>query len=405
MSNSILTISMITRESLRILENNLQFTKHVNREYDSQFAKTGAKIGNTLNLRLPARYVGRSGPTLSVENQTENYFPLTLNTQFGVDVQFTSQDMELSMDDFSERVLAPAVAAVSNKIDYDGLQQALLIANAVGVPGAANAALTNYLAAAAKLKLLGCPTDNLRSIILDPLSEASIVGGLTTLFNPSEEISNQYRDGSMGKAIGFKWSADQNVANYTVGPQGGSPQYRSAGGQNGTAGSLSTQGWTAAAAARLNVGDVFTIASVFAVNPQSRKSTGQLQQFVVTAAFSSDGAGQGNVSISPSIVSSGQFQNTDSLPVNGAAITVLGAAGVVSPMSLAFHRDAFVLASADLPLPRGVHMADRVSSKKVGMSIRMIQAYDVVNDIFPCRLDVLYGYATPYPQLACRVQS
>lgn len=405
MSNQILTISMITRESLRILENNLQFTKHVNREYDDAFGKTGAKIGNTLNLRLPARYVGRSGPALSIENQTETYFPLTLSTQFGVDVQFTSQDMELSLDDFSERVLAPAIATVANKIDFDGLQQAFNVYNLVGTPGTPNNALTNYLNAAAKLKLMACPTDNLRSILIDPLSEASIVGALTTLFNPSEEISNQYKDGSMGKAIGFKWSSDQNVASYTVGPQGGSPQFNGSGAHNGTDGKLSTKGWTSSAASRLNVGDVFTVAGVNAVNPQSRKSTGQLQQFVVTAAFSSDGSGNGDISISPTIVASGQFQNVDSLPVGNSNIVVVGSASTVSPMSLAFHRDAFVLASADLPLPRGVHMAERVSSKKVGMSIRMIQAYDVVNDLFPCRLDVLYGWATPYPQLACRIQS
>jgi hypothetical protein len=405
MSNTVLTISMITRESLRILENNLVFTKQVNREYDDAFGKTGAKIGNTLNLRLPARYVGRTGPTLSIENQTENYFPLTLDTQFGVDVQFTSQDMELSMDDFSERVLAPAIAAVANKIDSDGLAKSIGIYNAVGTPGTANNALTNYLSASAKLKLQGCPQDNLRSIILDPLSEASVVGALTTLFNPSEEISNQYKNGTMGKAIGFKWSCDQNVASYTTGAQGGSPQYNGSGAHDGTDGILSTKGWNASAAPRLKKGDVFTIAAVYAVNPQSRLSTGQLQQFVVTADFSSDGSGNGDVSISPTIVTSGQFQNVNAAAVGNAALTVLGAASVASPMSLAFHRDAFVLACADMPLPRGVHMASRVSSKKVGLSIRMVQAYDVVNDIFPCRLDVLYGWAVPYAQLACRIQS
>ena len=135
MSNSVLTISMITRESLRILENNLTFTKGVNRNYDEKFGIEGAKIGNTLNLRLPARYVGRSGPVLSVENQTETYVPLTLNTQFGVDVQFTSADMKLSMDDFSERFLKPAVAVVANKIDRDGMALATQVYQTVGTPG------------------------------------------------------------------------------------------------------------------------------------------------------------------------------------------------------------------------------------------------------------------------------
>jgi hypothetical protein len=403
MANQILTISMITRESLRVLENNLTFTKGVNREYDDAFGKTGAKIGNTLNLRLPARYVGRTGPTLSIENQTETFFPLTLNTQFGVDVQFTSQDMELSMDDFSERFLAPAMAAVANKIDRDGLAQGLNVYNAVGTPGTTPTTLATYLAASKIMKFMAAPQDNLRSIVIDPSAEASIVNALTTLFNPSQMISDQYKDGTMGKAIGFKWSSDANVNAYTIGAQGGTPIMLSSGGSQ-TGASLNTQGWSNSITGLLNQGDIFTIAGVFSVNPQSRQSTGLLQQFVVTAPVSSNGSGLATIPISPSIVASGQFQNVSAAAAQSAAITVLGSAATVSPMNLAFHRDAFVLASADLPLPRGVHMAERVSSKKVGLSVRMIQAYDVVNDIFPCRLDVLYGWATPYPQLACRIQ-
>jgi hypothetical protein len=402
MSNSILTISMITRESLRVLENNLTFTKGVNREYDDQFGKTGAKIGNTLNLRLPARYVGRSGPTLSIENQTETYFPLTLNTQFGVDVQFTSQDMELSMDDFSERFLAPAMAAVANKIDRDGLALASQVYNTVGTPGTTPSSLATFLAASKYMKFMAAPQDNLRSIIIDPSAEASIVNALTTLFNPSSEISDQYKDGTMGKAIGFKWSSDANINAMTTGSQAGSPIIAAGNGTQSGA-SISTSGWNANNAA-LNVGDVFTIAGTFSVNPQSRQSTGLLQQFVVTSAFVATGGGLGTISISPSIVASGQFQNVTQGAAASSVITPLGPASTASPMNLAYHRDAFVLASADLPLPRGVHMASRVNSKKVGLSVRMIQAYDVVNDIFPCRLDVLYGWAAPYPQLACRIQ-
>lgn len=402
MSQNILTISMITRESMRVLENNLTFTKGVNREYDDSFGKTGAKIGNTLNVRLPARYVGRSGPTLSIENQNENYIPLTLNTQFGVDVQFTSQDMELSMDDFSERFLAPALAAVANKIDRDGLAQALNVYNAVGTPGTTPSSLAIYLAASKYMKYMGAPQDNLRSIIIDPSAEASIVNALTTLYNPSSEISDQYKDGTIGKAIGFKWSSDANVNTMTTGSYAGSPIVAAGNGtQVGAA--ISTSGWTGSITNCLNVGDVFTIAGTYSVNPQSRQSTGLLQQFVVTSTFSSV-SNLGTIAISPSIVASGQGQNVTQGAAASSAITVLGAAATASPMNLAYHRDAFILASADLPLPRGVHMASRVNSKKVGLSVRMIQAYDVVNDIFPCRLDVLYGWAVPYPQLACRIQ-
>lgn len=402
MANQILTISMITREAMRVLENNLQFTKGVNRQYDDKFGIEGAKIGSTLNVRLPARYVGRSGPVLSIENQTETYSPLTLSNQDGVDVQFTSADLELSMDDFSERYLMPAMANVANKIDRAGLLQAYNVYQTVGTPGTTPSTLQTYLQAQAKLDFAAAPRDNLRSIIMDPNAQAGIINNLTTLFNPSKEISDQYKDGSMGKAIGAKWSMDQNVVSMTVGPQGGSPQVAAVPASGASV--LSTKGWTAAAALRLNQGDIFTIAGVYSVNPQSRATTGQLQQFVVTSAFSSDGSGNGSVSISPAMISSGQFQNIDALPAVNAAITVLGTAGTVSPMNLCYHRDAFILGCADLPLPKGVDMASRVSDKKVGVSIRMVRAYDIVNDMFPCRLDVLYGWSTPYAQLACRIQ-
>lgn len=406
MANSILTISMITRESMRVLENNLTFTKGVNRSFDDKFGIEGAKIGSTLNIRLPARYVGRSGPVLSVENQTETYVPLTLDQQFGVDVQFTSADLELSMDDFSERYLKPAMAVVANKIDRDGLAQSLKVYQSVGVPGTTPSALSTYLAASAKMKFAAAPEDNLRSFVLDPNAEAAIINNLTTLFNPSEAISDQYKSGTMGKAIGFKWSSDQNINSYTTGPQGGSPQVQAVPASGASV--LASKGWTASAALRLNVGDVFTVGGVHSVNPQSRQSTGQLQQFVVLSAFSSDGSGNGSISISPAMISSGQFQNIDALPAVNAAITVLDAAGnpgsIASPMNLAYHRDAFTIGSADLPLPKGVDMAARVSDKKVGLSVRMVRAYDIVNDMFPCRLDVLYGWQTIYPQLACRIQ-
>lgn len=399
MANQILTISMITREAMRVLENNLTFTKGVNRQYDDNFGIEGAKIGSTLNVRLPARYVGRTGPTLSIENQTETYIPLTLSTQRGVDVQFTSADLKLSMDDFSERYLKPAMANVANGIDNDGLALATQIYQAVGTPGTTPSSLLPWLLAGQALDYSATPRDGLRSIVMDPTSQVQTVNALTTLFNPSREISDQYEDGTMGKAIGFKWSMDQNINSYTVGSLGGSPQVNSTGTSGNT---LVIKNLSGTINNYFNIGDVFTIAGVFSVNPQSRQSTGQLQQFVCTSALQI-ASGVGTVSISPSLVSSGQFQQITAQPANSAAITVLGAANTVAKQNLAFHRDAFILASADLPLPKGVDMAARVSDKRTGLSVRMVRAYDVVNDLFPCRLDVLYGWAIPYPQLACRV--
>lgn len=401
MSNQLLTISMITREALRVLENNLMFTKQVNRNYDDEFGEDGKKIGNTINIRLPARYVGRSGPVISVEDQTENYVALTLGTQRGVDLQFTSQDMKLSLDDFSDRCLKPMLANVSNRIDYDGLQQAVNVYQAVGTPGTTPSTLLTYLNAGVKLDFAACPRDGMRAIVQDPNSQAQTANALTTLYNPTEEISKQYESGTMGRAVGFKWSMDQNVVGRTYGSQGGSPVTKSGVSQSGT--SLITTGWSNSITGVLNAGDIFTIAGVHSVNPQTRVSTGQLQQFVVTVTANSNSSGTATLAISPSIIASGQYQTVDINAASASTIVVMGSASATEVPSLAFHRDAFVLGSADLQLPKGVNMAARMASKRSGLSVRMAQQWDVVNDLFITRLDVLYGWATVYPQLACRI--
>jgi hypothetical protein len=403
MANSLLTISMITRESLRILENNLTFAKGVNRQYDDSFAVGGAKIGDTLNVRKPARYVGRTGTALAVEDHTETSVPLQLNTQFGVDINFTSKELALSIDEFSDRILKPAMATVANKIDRDGCALYKSIANSVGVPGTIPTGATafkTYLQAGAKMDYEGAPRDGLRSLVIDPGAQVEIVDALKGLFQSGDQIMSQYEKGNMGQAAGFKWSMDQNVNVHTVGVQGGTPVINGAA-QTGS--SLITNGWTAAALLRVKKGDVFTIAGVNAVNPQTRVTTGQLRQFVATADSSSDGSGNMTIPIYPAIVTSGAFQTVDVGPANGAALTVLGASGAISPAHLAYHRDAFTLACADLPLPGGVDMASRVSDKQLGLSARMVRAYDINNDKFPCRLDILYGWAVLYPELACRI--
>lgn len=400
MPNTLLTISMITREALRVLENNLTFAKGVNREYDDKYAIEGAKIGDTLNIRKPARYVGRSGRTLSVEDHTETSVPLVLSNQFGVDVQFTSKDMALSLDDFSDRILKPALATVANKIDRDGLSLYTDIFNATGTPGTTPSGLLPFLQAGAKLDDEAVPRDGLRSAVIDPWAQATMVDGLKGLFQSSDKIANQYESGNMGLAGGFKFSMDQNVVRHTVGPLGGTPLVN---GASQTGSNLVTNGWTAAAAARLKKGDVITLAGVYGVNPQNRQSTGQLRQFVVTADVSSDGSGNATIPIYPPITTSGAFQTVTGSPANGAAITVLGAANTSTPANMVYHRDAFTLACADLPLPKGVDMAARVSDKQLGLSVRMVRAYDINSDQFPCRLDILYGWKTLYPELACRV--
>jgi len=409
LANTLLTISMITREALMILENNLIFAKHVRRDFDGSFGISGAKIGTTLNIRKPARYLGRTGQGLQIEDATESQVPLALTTQRGVDIAFTSADLALSIDDFSKRFIKPAVANIANNIDYDGLQQYLNVYNCIGTPGTVPNALLSYLKVGQRLDEEAAPRDSDRALIINPGMQATIIDALKGLFQSSDDIAKQYEEGTMGRVIGFKWSMDQNVGVQTIGALGGAPIVNG----NGQTGSqIITNGWTAVAAQRLNVGDTFTMAGVYAVNPQNRQNTGALRQFVVTAPGASDGAGNMTINFSPAIVTAGAFQNVTNSPATGATLVIFDSTGTVSagggtttPQGLGFHRDAFTVACADLPLPGGVDMAARVSDKQVGFSIRLVRAYDINTDRFPCRLDVLYGWATLYAELACRICS
>lgn len=305
------------------------------------------------------------------------------------------------MDEFSDRYIKPAITALSNKIDLDGLAQYKKVFNAVGTPGTTPSAILTYLQAGQKMSESGAPVDGFRNLCINPVAEATIVDALKGLFQSSDRIKEQYEMGMMGRAIGFDWKMTQNIATHVVGPLGGTPLVN--GSTTSGAVTLVTDGWTAAAASRVKQGDTFTIANVFAVNPQTRQSTGALQRFVVLADGSSDGSGNLTLSISPAITSSGQYQTVDSLPADNAALTFLGAASTSTPVNLAFHKDAFVLGCADLELPGGVDMAARASDPDSGLAVRIVRNYDINNDVMPCRLDVLYGWQTVYPELACRI--
>ena len=408
MSNTLLTISKITNEALMVLENELTFTSEVDRNYDDQFAVVGAKIGQTVNVRRPGRFIGTTGPALNVEDFNETSTPVTLSTQFHVDTQFTTQDLALSLDMFSDRVLKPAVAAIANKIDYDGLTTARLnTANIVGTPGTPSSDLGTYLTAAAYLDAEGAPRDGRRSCIVEPFTSATIVNSLKGLFVPQEAIGEQYRKGLMGRdSAGMNWKLDQNVNAQTFGSFAGTA---TADTTTSNAGIL-TSGWASTSTITItksgtvtpNVGDTFTIAGVYAVNPQNRQAYGsnRLRNFVIKSISGS------TVVVSPAIISGGQFQNV-SIPSASAtaAITFYNVAGTVSPQNIIMHRNAFTLAMADLELPEGVHFAGRASDKEIGLSMRVVRQYTINNDSIPTRIDVLYGWAPLYPELACRVAS
>ena len=414
MANNLLTISKITNEALMVLENELTFTSEVDRNYDDQFAVVGGKIGATVNVRRPGRFVGATGPALSVEDFNETSVPVTLTTQFQVATQFTTQDLALSLDMFSDRVLKPAVATIANRIDRDGLLMAKNnTANIVGTAGTAPTGLITYLTAAAYLDSEGAPRDGRRSCIVEPFTSATIVDSLKGLFVPQEAIGEQYRKGLMGRdSGGMNWKMDQNVQAQTFGSYSGATLSCNV----TTATGFLTSGWAqtstitigaTSAAATLNQGDTFTIAGVYAVNPQNRQAygSGKLRSFVVTAPVSISSGGTASVTVSPAVITAGQFQNVSVTSTGSQTVNPFNNTGTTSSQNIIMHRNAFCLAVADLELPEGVHFAGRASDKEIGLSLRVVRQYTINNDSIPTRLDVLYGWAPLYPELACRVAS
>lgn len=399
-----------TSECLFSLVNELVFSKHVSREYDDKFANKGGQIGDTLNIRRPARFTVSSGAPLATQDYTETSIPLVINNQKHIDTSFTSVELTLKVEDFAERVIKPKMKQLANQIDEDGLRTAAYsIGNLTGTAGTTPATLAAVTDAGVMLDNFSAPRDGNRFICFDPAAVAGVVGALSGLFNAQNQISAQYRDAQFMDAtntLGFKIGMSQNVLRHTMGPRGGTPLVNGAG-QSLTAGwantaSLITNGWTAAAAPRVKAGDVFTLAGVNAVNPVTRQNTGKLMQFVCIADGSSDAGGNLTLQISPAIISAGPFQNVSAAPASGAALTFVGAASTVYPRNMAWHKSAFTLGCIDL---QDVSQFGAWGARRQweGMSLRVARQFAISSDTVPTRVDVLYGWAAPYPELATQI--
>lgn len=405
MPNQINIGQVIANEALAIIENNTVFAKNVNREYKKEWeGKRDFAMGDTVTVTKPARFVGRTGKVANIEDYKEEKVLVKLDTQEGVDVAFDSAELThtFNIDLFSEKVLKPQVGYLANKIDMAGLKLAAeTVANSVGTPGTVPTALKPYLQAGALMSKFGCPTQD-RGLVITPDAQVEAVDALKGLFQSSTEIKSQYEEGKMGRTAGFDWAMSQLVYSRQVGPLGGAPAVNGAA-QTGS--NLVTNAWTAAAALRLRKGDVFTIAGVNSVNPITKQSNGTLQQFVVTADVSSDAAGNATIPISPAIITTGSTQTVTASPANGALLTVVGTANTLTPSMIAYQKNAFALVTANLPLPKGMEIAGRAYSEKTGLSVRFIRGFDIINDRFISRLDVLYGWKELYPEWACKIHS
>ena len=403
MANTILTPTAVTREVARVLHQKLNFIGTIDRQYDDSFAKSGARIGDSLKIRLPNEYVVRTGATMSAQDTVETSETLQVSTQKGVDLSFTSVDLTLSLDDFSKRIIEPATSVLAAAIEADALSMYKDIYNEISDVGAT---ATTSLALQVQKKL----TDSLapvspRCLNMPTQYNVDLLEAVKGQFNDQSKIGKNYRDGMV--APNFLGFADvyQNTLwpIHTTGTDDGTGDYLV--NDAGTIAQGSTSLTVDTGAGTWVKGDIFTIVGVNRVHPETKSDTGELQRFVVTATT---GTSATTLSFSPALYTTTGRQNVAAMPANNAAIfklesdgsTAIGS-GADYSIGMGYHKDAFAFATADLVMPQGVDFKAREVVD--GISVRLVRDYDISSDAMPCRLDILYGYKTVRPQLACRL--
>jgi len=408
MPNSVLTPSVVAKEALMLLDNNLVLGNLVNRAYEDEMQKpvNGYKKGGSVQIRRPAKYTWRAGAVASPQDTTEKSLTLTVDTQGGVDLAFSSADMTLKISEFSERFLKPAMITIANQIDRDIAALYQTVWNWVGVPGQTIDGFSDFGKAPQRLTEMAVPED--RCGVLSPADKWGLLGSLTGSF--VQDISKSAIERARLPMVGgVELYETQNVRTHTVGSKAGTPlvnggsqatTYAASGAAN--AQSLVTDGWSNSSAV-LKQGDVITIAGVFAINPVTKDVLPYLQQFVINADVSSDGSGNATLNVSPAIITSGAYQTVSAQPADNAAITVLGSAAGNYPQNMVFHKNAFALVMVPMEIPAGVptQLVGRETYK--GISVRLVPYYDGINDVSNWRLDVLYAVKSIFPDLATRV--
>ena len=412
MANTIKTLGdgAITRKALSILHNKLVFVKSINKEYDSRFAVSGAKIGASLLIREPNQFTVRSGSVMETQDVTESTQTLTMATQRGVDINFSSVELTLSMDDFAKRILEPAMGRLAAEIDkivieasYKDVYNLVAKTTYGTVPTWAECAIVR-----AKLSKGLTPTGD-RTMLMESLSMNSVANDVKGWFHSAPEISKAYDSGLMGHAMGFEFRETEMIPVHTSGTRSETGTCDTGTGAGFTSGTATITVASCGASTTFTQGDVFTIEHVYAVNPETKARYAHLQQWVVTADKTLDGSGDGDLAVSPTPIISGAKQNIDVAEDDSTAVVYTiseteGTGGVSEkePQNLAYHKDAFTFVSADLEVPQGAGVfAARENFD--GISLRVWRGNDIVNDKFPCRIDVLFGYKTIRPEWACRL--
>ena len=389
MGNSILTATAVTREALRVLHAKSTFLGSINKQYDPSFAKDGAKIGDSLKIRLPNQYTVRTGINMAAQDTTESSTTLQVATVKGVDLNFSSQDLTMSLDDFSTRIIEPAMSVLAATIESDVLSTVIKDVYQSSNNIAAAITLANVAGGRKKLQDALAPDDN-RNCLLSTNDNLQLVDALKGLFSPSGQISSQYREGIMGRALGLDFMESTHLSNQARGA--GASYVVNGANQTGSSIVIGT------GTGLVDVGSIVTFVGCNRVHPETKVDSGQLMQFVVTATNATNAT---LVTISPAIVTSGATQNVSASPTTAQAMTILGTASTAYGQSLVYHRDAFTFATADLVQPKGVDFAAREVMDGISMSI--VRDFNIADRSFPCRLDVLYGFKTLRAQLACRL--
>jgi len=402
MSNTLLTPTAITREALRILHTECALIKNCDKQHDGETTFGGQKRGSTIKIRLPNRYTVRSGWGIDVQDTTEESVDLVVATVRGVDLYLTDADLAQSLDDFSRRILRPAISRLAAEIDRLVYENSIkYIWNLVGTAGTTPANALVYLQAGQRLSEYLTPKSD-RVVIINPAAEAATVNGLASLFNEAKTIGKQYVEGSMGRALGFTWFMSQNVACITNGTRDTGSSFQ----VNAT---VSTEGseqiaikGLSGATQTVKAGESFTVGNVYAVNPETKATQSFLQRFVViedATAVSS----VVTVKVRPKLYSSasGPLQTVSAMPLENATVTFTGSASTAYPRNLAFHPEAITFATAKLEMPSDVNF--KAQEVMDGISMRILRQYDINSANYPCRIDVLCGSVVQRPEMACQI--
>lgn len=406
MANTFATIDLVAREIQRIAHEKTQFIGTVDHQYDSNYAQTGGKIGSVLRVQKPNRYVRRQGSRVmdiqDIVDETQN---LTMATQDGVDIHITSADMSLSFDRLSQKVLEPAVAQLCSGIESDFLAFATKATyNTVGTAGTPPTDLAAIGAARAKLNQNLAPKDGQRCVQMDSVTMGGLVNGLKGLFQDSQQIKEQYREGMLGRTGMADWYENDRMWSLTNGADVTGTTNAAAG---VTDGGNTLNMSTTIAVADQRVGQVFTIAGVFQVHPETKAVFSSLQQFTITAI------GASLTTVSPTIYLTGARKNVgtstgaDLVPTdfNSQTLTFVGAASTSYVQNLMYHKEAYQFVTADLPIMDDAIKCVRKSGDNGKLSFRVWQASDIINDRMLLRLDILYGFGALRPEWGCRITS